>query len=109
MPNLVFSCIGASIRSHLLDPNGSGGTGRVSLITNKNANALFCDLILGGSKPHLEFMEKNYRKGFTYQEFAEHFTAEFFEPSEWAKLFQEAGAKFVTFQIYLFEKYILFF
>ncbi|XP_022909834.2 alpha-L-fucosidase-like [Onthophagus taurus] len=43
-----------------------------------------------------EFMEKNYPPGFQYQEFARDFTAEFYEPEEWAKLFKESGAKYVV-------------
>lgn len=41
-----------------------------------------------------DFMKKSY-PGFTYQEFAPMFTAEFFDPKEWAKLFTQSGAKFV--------------
>lgn len=42
------------------------------------------------------FMEKNYKPGFTYQEFAPEFTAEFFDPDHWAKLFENAGARYVV-------------
>lgn len=45
------------------------------------------------AKSYVEFMNKNYKPGFTYQEFAQDFTAENFDPSEWAKLFEESGAK----------------
>lgn len=38
-------------------------------------------------------MEKNYPPGFTYQEFAKDFTAEFFDPTEWADLFKKSGAR----------------
>jgi alpha-L-fucosidase len=38
-------------------------------------------------------MEKNYPPNFTYQDFAKEFTAEFYEPSEWADLFVKAGAQ----------------
>lgn len=38
-------------------------------------------------------MEKNYREGFTYQEFANDLTAEFFDPLEWAELFEKSGAR----------------
>jgi len=41
-------------------------------------------------------MEKNYKPGFTYQEFAPQFTTEFYEPDAWAKLFSKAGAKYVV-------------
>ncbi|KAL5013416.1 hypothetical protein ScPMuIL_007686 [Solemya velum] len=42
------------------------------------------------------FMEKNYRPGFTYADFAEDFTTEFFNPDRWADLFAAAGAKYVV-------------
>ncbi|CAB3234545.1 unnamed protein product [Arctia plantaginis] len=42
------------------------------------------------------FMVKNYPPGFTYQEFAPKFKAEFFEPDNWAELFAKAGAKYVV-------------
>nr|CAD7407593.1 unnamed protein product [Timema cristinae] len=38
------------------------------------------------------FMNDNYPPGFTYQNFAKEFTAEFFEPNDWADLFQLSGA-----------------
>lgn len=41
-------------------------------------------------------MNKSY-PGLTYQEFAPMFTAEFFDPKDWAQLFAKSGAKFVTF------------
>lgn len=40
-------------------------------------------------------MQKNYPPNFTYQDFAKDFTAEFFNPTEWAELFVKAGAKYV--------------
>ncbi|XP_075229429.1 alpha-L-fucosidase isoform X2 [Lycorma delicatula] len=50
-----------------------------------------------GRSDIIDFMNKNYRPGFTYQEFAPDFTAEFFSPQEWAELFRESGAKYVIF------------
>lgn len=41
----------------------------------------------------VDYMEKYYPKGFTYQEFAKDFTAKFFDPVQWADLFVKAGAK----------------
>src|SRR5271156_3160558 len=41
-------------------------------------------------------MTKYYRPGFTYQEFAPSFTAEFYKPEEWARLFERVGAKYVV-------------
>ncbi|XP_017462615.1 PREDICTED: tissue alpha-L-fucosidase-like, partial [Rhagoletis zephyria] len=42
------------------------------------------------------FMKKNYKPGFTYEEFAPQLTAEFYEPEKWADLFKKAGAKYVV-------------
>ena len=45
------------------------------------------------NQDYIDFMEKNYKPGFSYPEFASGFTAEFYNPDEWADLFQAAGAK----------------
>lgn len=45
------------------------------------------------SDEYVKFMNRNYKPGFTYQEFAHDFTAEHFNPAEWAKLFEDSGAK----------------
>ncbi|KAI4469443.1 alpha-l-fucosidase [Holotrichia oblita] len=45
---------------------------------------------------YVNYMKENYRPGFTYQEFAPEFTAKFFNPKDWATLFQEAGANYVV-------------
>ncbi|XP_014260742.1 alpha-L-fucosidase [Cimex lectularius] len=42
-----------------------------------------------------KFIENNFRPGFTYQEFAEQFTAEFFNATQWADLIEKSGAKYV--------------
>lgn len=44
----------------------------------------------------VEFMARNYKPNFTYQEFAPMFTASFFDPERWAKLFAASGAKYVV-------------
>lgn len=52
-----------------------------------------------GTKPkqeYVDFMKKNYPPGFTYPDFAPHFTAEFFDPTEWADLFNKSGAKYIV-------------
>jgi alpha-L-fucosidase len=41
-------------------------------------------------------MNKNYKPDFTYQEFANEFTAELFNATAWADLFQQSGAKYVV-------------
>lgn len=38
-------------------------------------------------------MEKNYKPGFSYQDFAHEFTAELFNATQWALLFKDSGAK----------------
>ena len=48
-----------------------------------------------GSKPYKEYHEKNYGKDFDYNDFADLFTTEKWNPEEWAKLFKKAGAKYV--------------
>jgi alpha-L-fucosidase len=50
-----------------------------------------------GSPLRTEFMKKNYGENFTYRDFAPLFKAELFNPDEWAKLFVDAGAKFIIF------------
>ncbi|CAG0887102.1 unnamed protein product [Cyprideis torosa] len=52
-----------------------------------------------GPKPQnatVEYMEKNFKPGMTYQNFGPMFTAEFYDPVEWAKLFNASGAKYVV-------------
>lgn len=44
---------------------------------------------------YVEYMNKNFKPGFTYQEFASQFTAEHFDANEWAKLFEDSGARLV--------------
>ncbi|XP_064470291.1 plasma alpha-L-fucosidase-like [Ornithodoros turicata] len=43
----------------------------------------------------MQFMKHNFKPDFTYQEFAPMFTAEFFDPQNWVKLFSAAGARYV--------------
>ena len=43
-----------------------------------------------------EFHAKNYGESFSYRDFAPLFTAELWEPGEWAELFEKAGAKYVV-------------
>ncbi len=42
------------------------------------------------------FHQKNYGLGFTYPDFATEFTCELFKPDQWAKLFEESGAKYIV-------------
>ncbi|XP_067674057.1 alpha-L-fucosidase-like isoform X2 [Haliotis asinina] len=45
----------------------------------------------------VEFMKKNYRPDWTYADFAQDFTAEFYDANTWADLFADAGAKYIVF------------
>ena len=45
------------------------------------------------NKAFVDFMEKNYRPGFTYADFASQFTAEFYDPDHWADIIEASGAK----------------
>ncbi|XP_001661015.2 putative alpha-L-fucosidase [Aedes aegypti] len=45
---------------------------------------------------YVEFMTKNFKPGFTYQDFASDFTAELFNATEWALLFAKSGARYVV-------------
>ncbi|XP_072103523.1 tissue alpha-L-fucosidase-like isoform X3 [Mobula birostris] len=47
-------------------------------------------------REYAEFMTKNYPPGFEYSEFAPEFTASFFNPDQWAELFEESGARYVV-------------
>ncbi|KAF4532148.1 hypothetical protein B566_EDAN015299, partial [Ephemera danica] len=49
-----------------------------------------------GNEKYVQFMEQNYPPGFSYQDFARDFTAEFFNATEWAELFEASGAKYVV-------------
>jgi len=46
--------------------------------------------------PYTDFMKKNYPPGFTYPDFAPQFTAEFYDPKQWAELFAASGAKYIV-------------
>jgi alpha-L-fucosidase len=41
----------------------------------------------------IAFMEKNYPPDFTYADFASMFHAEFYNPDQWADIFEASGAK----------------
>jgi len=47
-------------------------------------------------KDYVDFMNNNYRPNFTYADFAPMFTAELWNPDQWADLFQAAGAKYIV-------------
>ena len=41
-------------------------------------------------------MKARYKPGFTYQDFARDFTAEFFNATQWSEIFEASGAKYVV-------------
>ncbi|GFN88829.1 plasma alpha-l-fucosidase [Plakobranchus ocellatus] len=46
----------------------------------------------------VEFMKQNYKPDFTYADFANQFSAEFFQQaSQWADIFNSSGAKYIVF------------
>ncbi|CAL1576169.1 unnamed protein product [Knipowitschia caucasica] len=45
---------------------------------------------------YVDFMQRNYPPGFTYQDFAPLFTAEFFDPNVWSEVLSASGAKYVV-------------
>ncbi|CAL8125240.1 unnamed protein product [Orchesella dallaii] len=59
-------------------------------------SAWFWHYLRQKSKGYVNFMKNNYRPGFSYPEFAPMFTAEFYDPNQWADIFQKAGARYVV-------------
>ena len=47
-------------------------------------------------KEFVDFHKKNYGPNFQYQDFVTQFKAEMFEPDQWAKVFKDAGAKYIV-------------
>lgn len=52
--------------------------------------------LLNGNQLFVDFHEENYGKDFSYNDFAPLFKAQHFDPSQWAQLFKDAGAKYVV-------------
>ncbi|XP_054264736.1 alpha-L-fucosidase [Macrosteles quadrilineatus] len=44
----------------------------------------------------VQYIEDNYPKGFTYQDFAKDFKAELYDPDRWAKIIGASGARYVV-------------
>ena len=62
----------------------------------RSAGEFFWENWVGRKQPWIvDFMEQNFLQSFTYADFAPMFTAELFDPQEWVKLFERAGAKWV--------------
>ncbi len=57
--------------------------------------------LAGGQKPTVEFHAKNYGPDFKYEQFAEQFKAELWDPDAWADLFARSGAKYVVTAMYV--------
>ncbi|XP_069463713.1 plasma alpha-L-fucosidase [Ambystoma mexicanum] len=47
-------------------------------------------------KSYVEFMQRNYRPDFTYEDFGPMFTAEFYDADKWAAILKASGAKYVV-------------
>uniref|UniRef100_G1NJS8 alpha-L-fucosidase n=1 Tax=Meleagris gallopavo TaxID=9103 RepID=G1NJS8_MELGA len=47
-------------------------------------------------EPYVKFMKANYPPGFSYEDFGPLFTAEFFDPNQWADILKASGAKYVV-------------
>ena len=56
-------------------------------------NEWFWNRWQSGNQTYVDFMKANYRPDWTYADFANQFTAEFFDPDQWVEIFQAAGAK----------------
>lgn len=79
--------------------NGSGSIGKVCIIIIiknflKNSNQTFN--VGTKTQNYIDFMNKTQKPGFTYQDFAKDFTAELFNPNDWADIFADSGAKYVV-------------
>ncbi|XP_046581898.1 alpha-L-fucosidase-like [Haliotis rubra] len=60
------------------------------------AGAWFQEFWLHKRADVVKFMKDNYRPGFTYADFAAQFTAEFYNPDQWAEIFNASGARYVV-------------
>ncbi|XP_066573357.1 tissue alpha-L-fucosidase isoform X2 [Amia ocellicauda] len=47
-------------------------------------------------RDYVDFMKRNYPPNFSYSHFAPQFRAQFFDPEQWADVFQASGAKYVV-------------
>ncbi|RZF45525.1 hypothetical protein LSTR_LSTR005727 [Laodelphax striatellus] len=53
--------------------------------------------LVNGEDAFVKFMKQNYPPNFTYQDFGPQLTGEFFDASQWAKIFEGSGAKYIIF------------
>ncbi|XP_025835138.1 tissue alpha-L-fucosidase [Agrilus planipennis] len=56
----------------------------------------FWNRLANNAPAYVQYFKSNYPPNFTYQDFARDFTAEFYEPGEWAELFKQSGARYVV-------------
>lgn len=54
----------------------------------------FIFYILDNDPETIDFIKKNYPPDWTYQDFAQQLTAEFYDPFMWVNLFLKSGAKY---------------
>lgn len=50
----------------------------------------------GCEQRYAQFVKKNFKSDFTYQDFAPMFSCEHFDPTRWATLFEASGARYVV-------------
>lgn len=62
-------------------------------VGNEGASEWFWNYWKGGNMAYVMYMTENYPPAFSYPDFAPSFKAEFFDPNEWADLFEASGAK----------------
>ena len=52
--------------------------------------------LLNNDTARIKFHQENYGDDFQYRDFINYFTAQKYDPNEWASLFKKAGAKYVV-------------
>lgn len=60
-----------------------------------HGNEWFWKNVKNGQLDYVWYMAKNFKPGYTYQQFAHDFTCENFDPHEWIEIFEASGAKYV--------------
>ena len=80
-----------------MGPSGFGGTGRVKTVAklaSEDSNLETIASVGSNKSEYIDFMKLNYPPHFTYADFAPKFTAEFYDPLQWADIFKNSGAKY---------------
>ncbi len=68
-------------------------------VYDKYAEWYWWKLMDTSSKVHddfVQFHQRSYGDNFKYQDFVKDFTCDMFDPAQWAKIFKDAGAKYVV-------------